>query len=432
MVEASLVRAMGVRTLSASIVNATVGAGIFVLPAAAAGQLGSAVPLAYLLCAATMGLIVTCFAMAGSRVALTGGLYAYVEVAFGPYVGFLSGVLLWLSCALGVAGVVSALAASVGVFVPAVGQGPGRAVFIVGLFGLLALTNIRGVRPAGRLVEVMTVAKLAPLLVFVAIGLFFMRPDVSLRPTLPAADALGDTVLLLIFAFIGLELALVPSGEVVRPSRTVPRAIFVALGVVTLLYLGIQLVAQGVLGADLALFGDAPLVEAAGRFLGPPGSALLLAGASVSMLGYASGDMLGAPRLLFAFGRDGLLPPVFARVHPVFRTPAVAIATHATLVCALALVGTFGALALLTNIVTLTVYLFCCAGAWELQRRDVRAGGVPFHVPGGPLVPLLACAAILWILSHATWQELAAEAGTVVVATLLFLLRPARWRAIQG
>ena len=86
------VRALGVRQLTASIINVTIGAGIFVLPAAAAATLGAAAPLAYIVCAVLMALIVCCFASAGSRVSLTGGLYAYVEVAFGPFVGFLAGV----------------------------------------------------------------------------------------------------------------------------------------------------------------------------------------------------------------------------------------------------------------------------------------------------------------------------------------------------
>lgn len=426
--DTSLVRALGVRTLTASIVNATIGAGIFVLPAAVAGGLGTGAPVAYLVCAVVMALIVTCFAMAGSRVALTGGLYAYVEVAFGPFAGFLTGILLWLSCILGSAGVVSALAASLAVLVPALGGGPARALFVLAVFAVLALTNIRGVRGAGRLVEWLTLAKLLPLLAFVAVGAFFIRPDAPLQPTLPAAGALGDTALLLIFAFIGIELALVPSGEVIEPSRTVPRAIFLALGATTAMYLAIQFVAQGVLGSDLTRFADAPLMEASGRFLGRAGQVVMLVGTMVSMFGYASGDMLGAPRLLFAFGRDGLLPAALARVHPRHRTPHVAIAVHAVLVAALTLVGSFGVLALLSNIATLTLYLLCCAGAWELARRDVRAGGIPFAVPGGPAIPIMACAAILWLLSHATWQEVAAQGAVIALATAFYVLRPASWR----
>jgi len=93
--EHGLIRALGVPALTANIVNTTIGAGIFVLPALVANDLGAASPLAYVVCAIAMGLFVTSFAMAGSRVSLTGGLYAYVEVAFGRYVGFLAGILIF-------------------------------------------------------------------------------------------------------------------------------------------------------------------------------------------------------------------------------------------------------------------------------------------------------------------------------------------------
>jgi amino acid transporter len=263
---------------------------------------------------------------------------------------------------------------------------------------------------------------------FVAAGVFFVRPDTPWLPSVPAPGAVGDAALLLIFAFIGIEMALVPSGEVANPARTVPRAIFLALGTTTLVYLAIQFVAQGILGPDLGRYADAPLAEAARRSLGPAAQAVMVAGALVSMFGYASGDMLATPRLLFAFGRDRVLPTALARVHPRYRTPHVAIVVYGVMVAALAIIGSFAVLALLSNIATLSLYLICCAGAWELSRRDVRSGGVPFRAPGGAAVPLLACLAILWLLAHATWQEIAAEAAVLGLATLVYfyVLRPAR------
>jgi len=246
------VRALGVRQLAASIVNVTVGAGIFVLPAAVAAGLGAAAPSAYLVCAGAMALIVTSFALAGSRVSLTGGIYAYVEVAFGPFVGFLAGVLQWLMLWLTAGGLLSAFVDQVGLLVPGLGQGLPRAAIILATVGLLALVNVRGVAIGASVIEGAVVAKLLPLAVFLAIGVFFVQPAALAWPGWPPADKLGETVLLLIFAFVGIEVALVPSGEVKDPRRTVPRAIYLALGLTTLLYLAIQAVAQGVLGVEMA------------------------------------------------------------------------------------------------------------------------------------------------------------------------------------
>src|SRR5256885_12510402 len=124
--DAQLVRAIGVPGLAANIVNATIGAGIFVLPALVAKGLGAAAPVAFLICAAAMVLFVTCFALAGSRVSLTGGLYAYVEAAFGSYIGFLVGILYFLTAILAVAGVVNVFADSVTAILPTVANPGGR------------------------------------------------------------------------------------------------------------------------------------------------------------------------------------------------------------------------------------------------------------------------------------------------------------------
>jgi APA family basic amino acid/polyamine antiporter len=421
--EASLVRALGVRQLAASIVNVTVGAGIFVLPGAVAAGLGSAAPAAYLVCAVAMALIVTSFALAGSRVSLTGGIYAYVEVAFGPYVGFLAGVLQWLMLWLTAGGLLSAFADQVGLLVAGAGQGLPRATIIVATVALLAFVNVRGVAIGARVIEGAVVAKLLPLAVFLAVGVFFIQPAALAWPGWPAGDKLGETVLLLIFAFVGIEVALVPSGEVRDPRRTVPRAIYLALGVTTVLYLAIQAVAQGVLGAEMAQHAEAPLAAAAGRFLGEGGRILVLAGGAVSMFGYLCGDMLSSPRSLYAFGRDAFLPKALARIHPSFHTPHVAIVLHALLAAALAITSSFRHLAVLSNVSVLSLYFLCCAAALRLVSRKAPADERDFTFPGARVIPVAAMLVIVWILAHATRQEFAVLGATFAVASALYGIR---------
>jgi amino acid transporter len=424
--ERQLVRAIGVRQLTASIVNVTVGAGIFVLPAAVAANLGAAAPTAYLVCAVAMALIVTSFALAGSRVSLTGGIYAYVEVAFGPFVGVLAGVVQWLVLWLTAASLLSAFADQLGLLVPGSGQGLARVASIVATVALLAFVNLRGVRPGARLVEGITVAKLLPLALLIGVGAFAVDPRNLAWPGWPGGEALGSTVLLLIFAFAGIEVALVPSGEVREPERSVPRAVGLALLVTTLLYLAIQAVAQGVLGSELRENASAPLAATAGRLLGEWGRLLVLLGGTVSMFGYLSGDMLASPRLIFAFGRDALLPRRFASVHPRFRTPHVAIATHAVLTAALAASSTFTVLALLSNVGVLTLYFLGCAAALRFVSRPAAPGSAGLRLPGERIVPIAAMAVILWILAHATGREFLVLGATLGAATLLYFLRRAR------
>jgi amino acid transporter len=403
--------------LAASIVNITVGGGIFRLPASAAGALGAAAPIAYLVCALAMGLIVVCFAEAGSRVSLTGGLYAYVEVAFGPLVGFLTGVMLWAGMTAATAAVASFFADALGALVPALTGGPARLSALVVILVALAALNIAGVRGANRFNAVMTVAKLLPLLLLIVAGIGAVH---RVNLTWSSAPAVGDVArasTVLIFAFLGVESALVPSGEVHEPSRTVPRAIFIAMLGITILYLAVQIVSQGILGSALA-GQKTPLAEAASVALGAPGRMLILVGMTISMFGYVSGMTLAVPRMLFAFGRDGFLPAQLAAVHPRFKSPYVAIIVQTLVVIALDVKGSFEALAIIANGSILLVYAACCVAVIELRRRGVRESGAPFNVPFSAVIPVLAFLVIAWLLTSLTadeWKALLVVVGVAIV-----------------
>jgi basic amino acid/polyamine antiporter, APA family len=422
--ETGLIRALGIPALTANIVNSTIGAGIFVLPALVAKGLGAAAPLAFVACALAMILFVTCFAVAGSRVSLTGGLYAYVEVAFGRYVGFLAGVLYGITAISAVAGVGNVLVNSIAGLVPLVGNPIIRVVVMLLVYGLLVLINVRGVRAGASAVSAVTLAKLLPLLLFLCAGIFFIRPENIGWPSWPGSKALGDSILLLIFAFVGIEVALIPSGEVKNPARTVPRAVYLALAVTTVLYIMIQLVAEGTLGSQLASYPDAPLAEAAAKFLGNIGRAILIAGATISAFGFVASDILSSPRMLFAVGRDGVLPPWFTHVHPRYHSPDVAIITYAVIAFTLSVSSSFEALAVLSNVAVLLMYLLCCAGVWALIRRDVRTDRSPFSFPGAKIVPALAIIAILWLFwLTQPWDKFAKIGAILIGASGLYFVR---------
>jgi basic amino acid/polyamine antiporter, APA family len=418
-----LVRGIGIPALTANIVSSTIGAGIFVIPATVAKGLGPAAPLAFVCCSLAMILFVTCFAIAGSRVSLTGGLYAYVEVAFGRYVGFLAGILYFLTALGAVAGVVNVLANSIALVVPFLGGPAMRIVVMFAVYAFLVTINIRGVREGAGAVTVITIAKLVPLLLFIGVGIFFVQgPNLSWGAW-PGSKSLGDAMILLIFAFVGIEVALIPSGEVKNPSRTVPRSAYLALVTTTIIYILIQIVAQGTLGADLANHTDAPLAESAAKFLGAIGRTILIAGATISAFGFVTSDILSSPRMIFAFGRDGALPEFFAHVHSRYRSPDVAIITYASLAFILSVTGTFERLAVLSNVAVLLMYLLCCAGCWVLVQRDVRSDGEPLKFPGMRIVPALAIIAIIWILSHATGFEFLVTGIVLVVASVFYFVR---------
>src|ERR1041384_536183 len=258
-------RVIGVRGLAAAIFNITIGAAIFVLPAHMAAGLGAAAPLAYLVCAVATALIALCTAEAASRVARSGGPYAYVEVALGAYAGYVCGVLLWLGITLAMGAVSTVLADAVAGLLPALGGPVPRALFLIVLIAALAVVNIRGAALGSRVSGIATVAKILPLVAFVVLGLSHVRAANLAVGTFPPLARLGESGLLLMFAFFGMESALQVGGEVRDAARAVPRAIALAVVGVGVLYVAVQLVAQGILGSALAApeTAKAPLAAAA-------------------------------------------------------------------------------------------------------------------------------------------------------------------------
>ena len=290
---------------------------------------------------------------------------------------------------------------------------------------LLVTLNMRGVRTGSRLLEVITVVKLVPLLVFVGIGVFFIDTSNLAWTTVPNASTVLGTAGIIIFAFSGIEGATVPSGEVKNPARTVPRAILLALGAATVLYLAIQYVALGIMGPALANTGNTPLAEAAGVALGPVARTIMILAAVVSMFGYLSANVLSEPRGLFAMSRDGFLPRRLTAVHPVFRTPNFAIGIYGVLVVTVALLGNFEWLTVFANLAALALYFLCAIATLVLRKRDVRTDGQPFVIPGGPLVPIATLLAVAWLFFETCARRQAAEGDDHRARGHLRAVRPA-------
>jgi amino acid transporter len=256
-------------------------------------------------------------------------------------------------------------------------------------------------------------------------GAFAVRSANLAWQHVPSPSTVGRASTVLIFAFLGVEAALVPSGEVKDPARTVPRAVFLAIGFIAILYVAVQIVSQGILGATLAAT-KTPVADAGGAAFGAWGRTLILVGSTVSMFGYVSGMTLAVPRMLFAFARDGFLPCAVASVHPHFRTPYRAIAIQTLLVAALAVTGSFERLAIIANGSVLIVYAACCLATVQLRRLDVRSGGIPFNVPAAGIVPWIALLVIVALLATLHAGEWLAVLAMIVTAALVYAITRAR------
>ncbi|CAN5188150.1 APC family permease [soil metagenome] len=421
-------RVIGVGGVAFTSFNTIVGAGIFGLPALVAAVLGPAAILAYLLCAGLIALVGLCFAEAGSRVSDSGGLYAYARAAFGPVVAGIAGMLLLVANSIAASAALARFLVETlaGVW-PAADGAVVRTGILAAVYLVLAAVNIRGARQGARLATVMAFVKLAPLIALAAIGSASIVPANLHWTGWPSLSSLGQGAVLLFFAFMGVEAGLGTSGETRDPARTIPRAIVLALTLVAVLYIALQLVAQGVLGAALPT-ETAPLVATATAVFGTWGTRLLLATTLLSATGYLVADVLSSPRIAYALAEARQLPRLFAAVHPRFGTPAVAIGSYAVLCFVMAATGSFRQLVLLASSGTLALYLIGCLGVLRLRARGVAMAGEPFRAPGGAVVPLLAAAIIVWMLCTLEWRELVAAAVLVAVAGLVYGVQAA-WRS---
>jgi amino acid transporter len=416
-------REVGAWGLGANLINTVVGAGIFVLPAIVAKGLGPSGIIAYLFCGVLITIVMLCFAEVGSKITITGGAYTYIEVAFGKYFGFLTtNLFIFGSSLLANAAVANAFADTLSYLMPVFNNTIFRALFFIAVYALLCVPNIIGVTKGVTLIRLVTLAKLIPLLTLILVGATHISMDHLAWNSTPTIHGIGETSLILFFAFQGAENSLGISGEIKDPKRTIPKAIMISILIVVLLYMAIQMVSQGVLGDSLALFGNAPLAEVAKQIMGPFGVTLMIVGACISMFGFLSGDILNMPRVLFGAARDNVIPiPALYRVHPRFATPYISVIVFAILGCSYAIAGGFTLLAKLSSASSLLIYLGVALAVIKLRFTKFQDPEC-FKIPGGFTVPVLAVLIIAWFLSNLTRSEVISITVFITVLSILFLL----------
>jgi amino acid transporter len=411
-----LVREIRRWDLIAFVMNGIVGAGIFGLPSQIYGLAGSASLLAFLGCAAVVALIIACFAEVGSRFSRTGGPYLYSCEAFGPIAGFQVGWMIWLARLTSFAANCNLLVQYLGFFWNGANSGAGRAVTIVVVVAGLTLINLVGVRDAALVGDVFAIGKLIPLVLFVGIGLFFVSTARFASPIQPGYGGFSTSVLLMVYAFTGFEVAVIPAGEESSPRRDLPMALAAGLGTVTVLYTLIQVVCIGTL-PELAT-STRPLADASRHFLGGIGAAAISFGALISIVGNLSAITLAAPRVLFAMAEQDQLPRVLAATHKRFRTPHVAILVSGIASLAFTLSGTFIQALTISTIARLISYAATCAALPVLRRKEGLQPAL-FRAPAGVVTAAAALVLIVWLLSNSTWNEARA---TALVAAIGFLV----------
>jgi amino acid transporter len=415
--EADLVRGIRRWDLVALTINGIIGAGIFGLPSKVYALIGTYSLIAFVACALVVALIILCFAEVGSRFEETGGPYLYAREAFQPAVAFEIGWLFWLVRMTAFAANCNLLINYLSFFWTPATLPHWRATIIVLVVVMLAIVNLLGIRQAALVSNLFTVGKLVPIIIFIAAGLFFLNPQAYEFGPTPTTGAFSQSVLLLVYAFTGFEMATIPAGEVRDPQRSLPRALLIAILVVVVLYIMIQVVCVGTL-PDLAQ-SQKPLADAGSQFLGAAGGAIISAGAVISITGNLNILLLSASRLPFAMAEQKQLPAFVGNIHRRFFTPWVAILITAVFMLVLTLKSSFLAALTISVIARLVTYAATCLALPVLRARR-EAPAALFRLPGGTVIAVLSLLLIVWLLMHATLAEARAAAIAGAVGLVIY------------
>lgn len=424
-------RELGRWDLTAVGVNQVIGGGIFALAAGLAANTGSWAPWLVAGVALASLLIALSFAEVGSRFEGTGGSYLYTRAAFGRFPAFEVGWMLWFTRAASWASVINVLVDALGRYWPLIGAGTPRTLLLTAIIGVIAWINIRGIRQSSMVVNMLTVAKLLPLVIFVLVGIAYVDWGSFSAPATMTMQQLSTGALILVFAFGGYEVVPVLGGETRDPRRAIPFALIMTIVVVAAVTLLTQVVAFGTLPGIAE--SRTPLADSAAVFMGSAGAVLITLGAVLSTSGNNMGQALSGSRNLFALAEQGDLPAWFGRVHPTFRTPSNAILVTAGVALALAVTGSFVTMAAASAISRLLVYVMTCAALLRLRAprfngpdpvvsRGITVNRAAFVVPGGPVVPLLAILIAAAIILGATQAQLISGTGALVAGAVLYLI----------
>jgi amino acid transporter len=400
------------------VVNGLIGAGIFGLPSGAAALAGEYSVLVYAFCALLILPIILCFAELGSYFRGTGGPIRYGTLAFGPFVGFQGGWLYYLARLISFSANTVLLTDSIAYFIAGAGTGTGRIISLAVICVGLSVINVLGSIESIRSMTLFTVIKFAVLILLPLGGFILLGAEVipSFESPIPPAKDLGAAALLLIYAFVGFEGAVVPAGEAKRPERDMPLGLLLGLAVVAVLYMVIQLVSQAAL-PDLAN-SKTPLLDVSASLFGPVGAVVLMIGVAASVLANLVSSMFSATRVTYALSLEKSLPRWFGEVHSRFLTPANSVVFFGVAAFLLAAFGSFTVLAAMTVLSRLFLYGMSCAAIPKL-RPQFRGEG-RFILKGGYLIPILGIAACVWLMMQVSERSIWMTAIFVGIGSLLF------------
>jgi len=417
----ALIRAIGVPGIALVVLNSMIGAGIFALPADVVAQAGNLSPWLFLGIGTLFVTVVLSFAELSSYFRESGGPVLFTQTAFGPLAGFSAGWLLYISRLSAFAANATAMALYLGAIWPWAATDVGRISMISIVCVGLTVANYVGIKDGIRTLAVLTFLKITPIVILVLVGLKEVTGDVLLPSSMPTIDDLGGLTLLIIYAFIGFEVATVVSGETRHPRRNMPKALVSTVVATSILYFLIMLVYVSVLPDGER---DGKTLADVGRILAGGAGAVAIALAAVfSIGGNLASTMLSIPRLSHALSEQGLLPAWFGKIHPRFHTPGNSVLLFGAFCLLLALTGTFKLLIGASSLARMIAYVLSIGGLPSIRRQaSAEAAAKAFRLPLGFLIPIIALTLCIWIAASAPPSAWYLLLGQAAVGILLYAL----------
>lgn len=415
--EAKLKRDVGLFAAGILVLNGVIGAGIFGLPGKLVDQAGVFGPWLIIIFGIFIITVALTFASIASYFKNTGGPVAYANRAYGPLVGFQTGWLLYI-------GRVSAIAANINVlfdYASYLWEGMSgdliRGISFLIIIGGITVINVKGIKQAVKSLNIITFVKLVPVLLLILLAIPHLTPAGMWPEELPSFDQVDGLVLLVLYAFVGFEGALVTAGETKDPKKTIPRALMTGIFVITAIYFSISITYANVVTGTGS---DTPLIEMGEILLGPIGGIMIIVAAIFSILGNATSIVVAAPRMTFAMAEEGTLPKWFGKVHDEYGTPANSIIFLGVLAFGLAVSGTFVYLAIVSTLARMIAYTICMTTVLVIPKKaDEETRKNATKLPGGILIPLIAFVVCLFAISQSTTQSWMYLGGFIVLGAVL-------------
>ncbi len=415
-------RSLGLYDVVSLVIGTIVGADIYIAASFGAGLLGPFAVFAWLIAGVMAIVIALCFAECSSLVPEVGGPYAYARRAFGNFTGFIAGWSLLIAEWSSIAVFPLAFVAYLEFFIPNMPQV--FQIIIKFLFVLfLTFINYYGVRQAGKANDILTILKVAPILIFTIAGIvyFILKPALLIANFTPIAPlgfgGLGSAIVLIFWAYVGFELVTVPSDEIIDSKRTIPLAIGIGMGVIALFYIITNFVILGLVPWMQLSVSTAPLSLAGYTLVGAIGAGFLSVGALLSISGSDEAGILSAARIPYAMAADGLLPRMFAKVHPIYETPYVSLIIQGIVTFLAAVFGTISQLIILSVFLLLFCYLLTCVSVFPL-RKKYNTGG--FKLPW--IVPVLGVLVAIYIMSQCALNQILVGGALIILGIPVYLI----------